>query len=93
MAMARFALTDQEEFLATLKYPECGHCGSTMFCRWGCMRPQYPQGLADYEHPMWEEVIEEYIEYYEANNIKSDNLAEHVRKAKLELARRKDGES
>lgn len=89
--MSRFALTEKEEFLSTLKYPECGYCGATMFCKFGCMEPQYPQGLGDYKHPMWEDTIKDYIRYYEANNIKSDNLAEHIRKAKLELQRRENG--
>jgi len=86
--MSRFAQTEKEEFLATLKYPECHYCASTMFCKFGCMEPEYPQGLRDFTHPMWEMVIEDYISYYESNKIKSSNLAEHIRQAKLELARR-----
>jgi len=89
--MSRFAVTEKEEFLNALKYPECHYCAATMFCKFGCMEPDYPQGLADYGHPKWEQTIKDYIKYYEANNIKSDNLAEHIRKAKLELARRENG--
>ena len=88
--MSNFGITEKEEFLSALKYPECSHCQSTMFCKFGCGRPDYPQGLRDFGHPRWEEVIRDYIAYYEASNIKSDSLAEHIRKAKLELKRRED---
>ena len=90
--MSRFARTDKEEFLNALKYPACHYCTATMFCKFGCMEPDYPQGLSDYGHPKWEQSIKDYITYYEANSIKSDNLAEHIRKAKLELARRENGD-
>lgn len=88
--MSRFAVTEKEEFLNTLKYPECRYCTATMFCKFGCMEPDYPQGLADFKHKRWEEVIRTYIKYYEQNNIKSNNLAEHIRRAKIELKRRDD---
>lgn len=54
------------------------------------MEPEYPQGIADFKHTQWEQVIREYIRYYETNDIKSEHLAEHIRKAKLELKRRDD---
>jgi len=88
--MSRFALTEKEKFLSALKYPECSYCGATMFCKFGCMEPEYPQGIADFKHTQWEQVIREYIRYYETNDIKSEHLAEHIRKAKLELKRRDD---
>jgi len=85
-----FGINDKQEFLHSLKYTECSECGNTMFCRWGCMLDEFPKGMADYEHPRWEEIIRVYLKYYEANDITSDQLAEHVRRARVELKRRED---
>ena len=85
-----FGINDKEEFLFALKYQKCEECGNTMFCRWGCMRDDYPKGMADYKHPRWEEIMRVYLKYYDKSDIRSDPLAEHVRKARLELSRREN---
>lgn len=86
-----FGLDEKQEFLNSLKYPECHYCCATIFCRWGCMEPYYPKGLQDYEHPRWKEITTLYLKYYDASDmlkLKDSHLEEHVRLARKELAKR-----
>lgn len=88
-----FGINDKQEFLLSLKYEKCSECGNTMFCRWGCIMPEFPNSMADYDHPRWEEIIRVYLKYYNTHDIKSDPLAEHVRRVQVELKKREDGKN
>lgn len=83
-----FGLDKKQEFYFSLKYTECHCCCATMFCRWGCTEPKYPQGLRDYEHPRWKEIITIYLKYYDDSDtlkLKSNLLEEDVRLARIVL--------
>ena len=84
-----FGINEQQEFLHSLKYSECHYCCATMFCKFGCMEPDYPQGLRDISHKRWEEIIQVYIKYYETDaSVKTKNLDIHVAAARKELKQR-----
>lgn len=87
-----FGITEKQEFLHALKYTECHYCCATMFCKFGCMEPDYPQGLRDYKHPRWEEIINVYLEYHSTEeHTDTDALRQHVKECRKELKRREDG--